>query len=123
MEEPVVAALLTEPASNTGVLEAGNLVLNLDSRCARLAGARLSLTHQEFEVLALLLRRTNVIVLHQDICRAIWGCTGPREVKRLGVVISNLREKLDHLSPYTISTVRSRGYGLVLTQGVSASLK
>jgi tRNA (cmo5U34)-methyltransferase len=51
---------------------------------------------------------------HVAICRAIWGRAGPQEVKRLGVVISNLRKKLGGLSPYTIETVRSRGYGIVL---------
>ena len=116
MEEPLIAARPTETARRHTIHEAGNLVLDLESRCASLGGERLLLTHQEFEVLALLTRRANLIVLHKEICRTIWGSCSPREVKRLGVVISNLREKLDGLSPHTISTVRSRGYGLVLAQ-------
>lgn len=92
----------------------GNLIVDLGSRHACLAGERLVLTHQEFELLTLLVRGLNQIVPYRTICQCLWGSAGFRELKRLGVAVSNLREKVDGLAPYTISTVRSRGYGMVL---------
>ncbi len=104
----------TRTRMGPSVLRAGNLVVEPDARRASLAQEYVELTHQEFEILALLMRRLNLIVPHTMICQAIWGSAGSRELKRLGVAISNLREKLVGLSPYTIMTVRSRGYGIVL---------
>jgi DNA-binding response OmpR family regulator len=95
------------------LFRAGNLVVDLDARRAFLADRPLSLTHQEFEVLRLLVGRQGQIVPHAAICEALWGHGGTRELKRLGVAMSNLRNKLDGLAPYAITTVRSRGYGLL----------
>jgi len=92
----------------------GNLLLDRDTREVWLSNEPLSLTYQEFEVLSLLLTQQNTVMSHVAICRAIWDSAGSQEVKRLGVVVSNLRKKLDRLSPYQIETVRSRGYGIVL---------
>ena len=92
----------------------GNLMLDRERREAYLGEEQLALTYQEFEVLSVLLTQQNIVISHTAICRAIWGRAGPQEIKRLGVVISNLRRKLGSLSPYTIETVRSRGYGIVL---------
>ena len=94
----------------------GNLTLDRERREAYLADDVLPLTFQEFEVLSVLLAQHDFVVSHAALCRAIWGRAGHQEVKRLGVVISNLRRKLTNLSPYTIETVRSRGYGIVLGQ-------
>ena len=97
-------------------LSAGNLVLDHERREAYLGDEPLSLTYQEFEVLSVLLSQQNVIIPYTAICRLIWGKTGQPEIKRLGVVISNLRRKLRRLSPYIIESVRSRGYGMVLNE-------
>ena len=100
--------------SSSPVIRVGNLTLDRERHEAFLAGDQLSLTYQEFEVLSVLLTQQNIVISHTAICRAIWGKAGQQEIKRLGVVISNLRRKLDSFSPYTIETVRSRGYGIVL---------
>jgi DNA-binding response OmpR family regulator len=105
--------------SSPRVYCAGNLTLDLDSRHACLAGERLVLTHQEFEVLTLLVSWLNQVVSYKTICECLWGSAGFREMKRLGVAISNLRGKLHGLSPHTISTVRSRGYGMVIGHRVT----
>jgi tRNA (cmo5U34)-methyltransferase len=96
------------------IFRVGNLMLDRERREAYLGEELLSLTYQEFEVLSVLLTQQNIVISHMAICRAIWGRAGQQEIKRLGVVISNLRRKLGSLSPYTIETVRSRGYGIVL---------
>jgi tRNA (cmo5U34)-methyltransferase len=101
-------------SSKPAVSRVGNLVLDRDKHEAWLGDDSLELTYQEFEVLSVLLIQPNIVISHTSISRTIWGAAGRPEVKRLGVVISNLRKKLGALSPYTIETVRSRGYGIVL---------
>ena len=105
---------MTNRRGSQNIFRVGNLVLDRERREAFLGEELLSLTYQEFEVLSVLLTQQNIVISHMAICRAIWGRAGQQEIKRLGVVISNLRRKLDTLSPYTIETVRSRGYGIVL---------
>src|SRR5687767_12170706 len=90
---------------------AGNLQQDLETLEAHVEGRRLCMTRQEFEILALLVERKNTIVNQDTMCRAIWGNAGPREAKRLAVIISRLREILADSYPYVIETVRSRGYG------------
>lgn len=98
----------------------GNLALDVESHHAWVANRALSLTSQEFELLFLLMRSQNLIIPHEKLCDALWGSSGAKEQKRLGVAISNLREKLKGLSPYQLESVRSRGYGLVLGQPAEA---
>ena len=52
------------------------------------------LTWQEFELLTLMLWRPNQVLSHRLICESLWETYGPKERKRLAVVISHLREKL-----------------------------
>jgi two-component system OmpR family response regulator len=102
---------LIQPSVST--MRAGNLVQDRDSRKVSVGGEPISLTTQEFEILALLVERKSSIVPLDDLCIAIWGESGPREAKRLTVIISRLRELLHRSYPFVIETVRSRGYGLV----------
>src|SRR3954462_7134270 len=102
------------------VYRVGNLALDVESHHAWGANRALALTTQEFELLFLLMRSQNLIIPHEKICDALWGSSGAKEQKRLGVAISNLREKLQGLSPYQLESVRSRGYGLVLGQPIEA---
>ena len=111
-----MTALESPNSSRNRVYRVGNLALDMEAHRAWIANRLLTLTSQEFDLLFLLMRSQNLIIPHDKICDALWGTTGPKEYKRLGVAVSNLREKLQGLSPYQLESVRSRGYGLVLTQ-------
>ena len=125
-----MTALRTDPGLKSGatsptsarsrVYRVGNLALDSESHHAWVGNRALALTSQEFELLFLLMRSQNLIIPHEKICDALWGSSGAKEQKRLGVAISNLREKLQGLSPYQLESVRSRGYGLVLGQPTEA---
>ena len=96
---------------------------DLETLEAHVEGRRVCMTRQEFEILALLVERKNTIVNQDTMCQAIWGNAGPREAKRLAVIISRLREMLADSYPYVIETVRSRGYGLVSVIQRGATMK
>jgi len=83
-----------------------------ETRRLEVASAEVELTHQEFELLRLLLLSPDCVLASEWICDAIWGTSGVRLRKRLAVVVSHLRAKLLRSAPYAIECVRCRGYGL-----------
>src|SRR6266550_5284640 len=97
-------------------LIAGNLCIDCEAHTAAIDGRALNLTHQEFELLRRLVRRRDEVVDRGQLSLALWGNAGPREFKRLTVVVSHLREKLAYASPYRIESVRFRGYGFLCQQ-------
>lgn len=99
------------------LLHAGNLCLDLESHRLTVDGRPAATTHQEFQVLRILLNRRNEIIMHRDLCLAIWGSYGAREGKRLSVIMSRLRRKLADSEPFALDVVRSRGYGLIQPSG------
>jgi DNA-binding response OmpR family regulator len=92
------------------------LLLDYESRRVEVRGEPIALTYQEFELLALLMRAPNQVLSHHTICGALWGGVGRKELKRLSVVVSHLRDKLANAHPYVIAGVRCRGYGLMSAQ-------
>jgi DNA-binding response OmpR family regulator len=86
--------------------------MDRDKMHVDVGGEAVNLTHQEYRLLAIFLRRPNVVVPSTQLCEILWGPAGRRELKRLSVVVSHLRAKLVRASPYMIENVRSRGYGL-----------
>ena len=95
------------------LLAAGNLSLAIETRDVTLAGAPVGLTHQEFELLRVLMQAPNCVLANPRICEAIWGSSGRKETRRLAVVVSHLRRKLEPAASHVIENVRCRGYGLV----------
>jgi DNA-binding response OmpR family regulator len=102
-----------EPLEEEPPLQAGNLRVEPATRRALVQGAAVPLTHQEFDLLVVLMRATGAVVSQRTICETLWGQEGRVEKKRLPVVMSHLRLKLGDAWPYTIETVRCRGYGLL----------
>src|SRR5690242_5955158 len=111
-----------EADNGTGVLlVAGNLCIDCEAHTASLGGRKLDLTHQEFELLRRLVRRRDEIIDRGQLSLALWGSAGPREFKRLTVVISHLREKLSSSSDtFRIESVRFRGYGFLCSPAEGA---
>lgn len=94
------------------VLQAGNLRLNFETFAVVIGDRETNLTHQEFQLLSLLISRPDRVISHEELCVSLWGAAGRKESKRLAVVVSHLREKLYGAWPYAIESVRCRGYGL-----------
>ena len=104
--------------SGASRLVAGNLCIDCDGQSVAVGGNLVTLTHQEFELLTLLVARRDEIIDRRQLSAALWGDAGPREFKRLTVVVGRLRDKLVASDPYAIETVRCRGYGLVSGRGL-----
>lgn len=97
VEEPVTA------------LHSGALTLQLVSRQALLAGAALSLTRLEFDLLAFLMRNSEQVFKRQDLLEAVWNYPENVETRTLDKHIETLRRKLGAFST-AVQTVHGIGY-------------
>jgi two-component system, OmpR family, KDP operon response regulator KdpE len=53
------------------------------------------LTPKELEILRYLTQRANQVVSHRDLLQAVWGPDYGDQVDYLGVLIKNLRKKME----------------------------
>ena len=102
-----------EPAAETGgVLESGEVAMNLDTRSVTCAGEPVELTVKEFELLRVLLEHAGKLVKRDDLVAEVWDPNWFGSTKTLDVHVSSLRKKLgdDPGSPRFIHTVRGVGF-------------
>ncbi|WP_405982704.1 response regulator transcription factor [Streptomyces sp. NBC_00158] len=109
-----IRALLrrTEPeAARSGLLTAGDLVLDPASRGAERAGRPLDLTKTEFDVLELLLTHQGTVLTRSQIYERIWGFDFDTTSRSLDVYIGYLRRKTEEGgAARVVHTVRNVGY-------------
>ncbi|SFB40459.1 DNA-binding response regulator, OmpR family, contains REC and winged-helix (wHTH) domain [Amycolatopsis marina] len=113
-----IRALLrrTTPAhSPGGVLEVGELRIDVGTRVVSLAGRELTLTKKEFDLLAYLAEQPGQVVTKRAITEHVWHDSDPGSVQSIDVHVSWLRRKLGETAaaPRHLHTVR--GVGLKLT--------
>ena len=97
-----------------GVLTAGSLTLEPDSRAASLNGREVPLTQREFDILALLMRNPRRAFSRAQIYESVWGEDFLGDDNTVNVHVSNLRAKLAKADPDReyIKTVWGIGFKL-----------
>ena len=85
-----------------------DLVLNPDTKRATLAGADLSLTKKEFELLYIMLKKPGRVYSRQELLNLIWPNDANVLERSVDVNIARMRKKLGVYASYIVS--RS-GYG------------
>ena len=100
----------TEP-----VIEVGELVVDIEKRLVTVAGRRVQLTPNEFELLRVLAQNEGKLMTHPTILREVWGPAYQVESHYLHVYVSQLRQKLesDPARPRYLLTEPGAGYRLV----------
>jgi DNA-binding response OmpR family regulator len=104
-----------EAVSQDGLRVLGNLKLDLDTYRMSVAGRPVETTYYELELLRLLLDQPGRIIDYTEITQTLWGAADRGALRHLNVLVHRLRAKLADSSPYSIETVRGRGYGLLKT--------
>jgi two-component system, cell cycle response regulator CtrA len=96
------------------VVQAGDLILNLDSKTVDVNGARVHLTRKEFQMLELLCLRNGTSVSKEMFLTDLYGGIDEPNSKIIDVFICNLRKKLGRASfgKNYIKTEWGRGYVL-----------
>ena len=94
-------------------LTAGDLTLELSTRCLRRGDKSVRLGFKEFDVLRQLMVHPRAVVPKEDIIARVWGLESDAEDNNVEVYISFLRKKLLFLeSNVSIGTVRKVRYYL-----------
>jgi two-component system response regulator RegX3 len=102
-----------EPAGvASGLLESGDVAMNLDTRTVTRGGQPVDLTVKEFELLRVLLGSAGRLVKRGDLVSEVWDPNWFGSTKTLDVHVSSLRRKLgdDPAAPRYIHTVRGVGF-------------
>jgi DNA-binding response OmpR family regulator len=98
-------------ASDSGVIEVGELLIDLRTRTVTFAGSPLALRTLEFELLAELARHAGRVVTRDRLLDRVWGVSFAGGTRTVDVHIAQLRKKLGR--PDVIQTVRGSGYRLL----------
>jgi two-component system KDP operon response regulator KdpE len=109
-----VATRRTLHVEGEPTLQVDQLLVDLPRRRVTLAGAEVSLTPTEYDLLRLLIQNSGKVLTHRQILRQVWGAAYEAETHLLRVNISNLRRKIepDPARPSYIQTEPGVGYRL-----------
>ena len=77
------------------VIEAGNLVLDCESRRVNVDGKEINLTEKEFDVLELLVQNPQKVYSRENLLNIVWGYEYLGDVRTVDVHIRRLREKIE----------------------------
>ncbi|HEY1760370.1 MAG TPA: response regulator transcription factor [Bryobacteraceae bacterium] len=86
---------LHSETGETGILEAGGLVMDLHRRLLRKAGAEIHLSRKEFDLLSFLMKNQDVPLTHMQLARGVWGPECGPELERLRTYVRTLRIKIE----------------------------
>ncbi|WP_217169113.1 response regulator transcription factor [Streptomyces sp. AC512_CC834] len=88
----------------------GDVEIALDARQVHVGGAEVELTTKEFDVLAVLARRTGTAVSREQVLDEVWGDAHHAVSRSLDVHLTQLRAKLGR--PELLTTIRGFGFRL-----------
>ena len=77
------------------MIQAGNLVLDCESRRVSVEGKEINLTAKEFDVLELLVQNPQKVYSRENLLNIVWGYEYLGDVRTVDVHIRRLREKIE----------------------------
>ncbi|CAN5144795.1 response regulator transcription factor [soil metagenome] len=100
----------TGQGSRPELVEYGDLVLNLETYQAAIAGRPLDLTYMEYELLKFLSSHPGKVFTRETLLSRVWGYDYYGGARTVDVHVRRLRAKLGEERAGLIHTVRSVGY-------------
>lgn len=85
----------SDEAVETGVLHAGELIIDYDRRRVVRDGVEIRLTPKEFDLLSLLARNHDRVLTHRAILKDIWGPNAVEQPEHLWTLVAQLRKKVE----------------------------
>jgi two-component system, OmpR family, copper resistance phosphate regulon response regulator CusR len=93
------------------ILQAGDLILNMDSKTAERNGIPINLTAKEFNLIVYLIQNKNKIISKREIAEKVWGINFETGTNSIEVYVNFTRNKIDkNFEIKLIQTVHGRGY-------------
>ena len=97
------------PKQGDGLLQVGDLVVNLKEHRVCLAGETIQLTAKEFDLLKLLLSHPGEVFNREQLRQKVWNADNFSQTRTVDMHIRTLRQKLGEYGRM-IETVRGVGY-------------
>ena len=101
------------PSSTKAIINLGDLMINPASREVAIDGNKVSLRHQEFNLLQVLAEHKGMVLSREQLLNLAWGYDFGGQTRTVDVHIGHLRKKIAQ-SQVKIETVTSDGYKLVV---------
>jgi two-component system, OmpR family, KDP operon response regulator KdpE len=98
------------PAVGPGVVEAGDVLIDLDAQLVTKGDHRVHLTPTELALLRELVTQPRVLLSHARLLRQVWGPGYETQTEYLRVYVRRLRAKLEGDGPPLIVTEPRLGY-------------
>ncbi len=98
-----------QPGDNPHLLEAGEVIVNLDERTVTVSGNRVNFTYKEFELLRIFMSHPGIAFTRDQLFSQVWNMDYMGDSRTLDMHIRTLRMKLGEAGKY-IETVRNIGY-------------
>jgi two-component system copper resistance phosphate regulon response regulator CusR len=96
-------------------LQIGDLILDIPRRRVTRQGKKVNLSHKEFCLLELLVRRQGEVLTRSLIASQVWDMNFDSDTNVIDVAIRRLRKKVDEgFDVKLIHTIRGMGYTLDL---------
>ncbi len=99
-----------EVVTRADLVEYGDLVLNLETYQASIAGKPLDMTYMEYELLKFLAQNPGRVFTREILLSRVWGYEYYGGARTVDVHVRRLRAKLGEEHANLIQTVRSVGY-------------
>ena len=95
-----------------GVLEAGDIRMDVERHVVTVRGADVAMPLKEFELLELLMRNAGRVLTRGQLIDRVWGSDYFGDTKTLDVHIKRIRSKIEPVpsEPKALVTVRGLGY-------------
>jgi DNA-binding response OmpR family regulator len=102
-------------ASGRGVIQAGDVVIDVARRQVSLGGDPVALKPREFDLLVYFARHPGIVLSREALLREVWGYDYPIDTRTVDVHVRWLRQKIeaDPSTPNRIETMRGHGYRFV----------
>lgn len=84
-----------EKPARTGVITAGDMKLDCDSRSLYISGREVNLTGKEFDLLELMVKNPGKIYSRDNLLKTVWGADYPGDARTVDVHVRRLREKIE----------------------------
>lgn len=92
------------------VIQLGNLTIDGDDGAALIDGQDAFLSGREFEILRELAYNPDRVLSRKQLLKAVWSDEDEGSGRKLSVHVCRLRKKLRGSDPWSIASVRRRGY-------------
>lgn len=87
--------VLSDDVSESGLLHAGDLMIDYDRRRVVRGQDEIRLTPKEMDLLTLLVRNRDRVLTHRAILKAIWGANAVEQPEHLWTLVAQLRRKIE----------------------------